>query len=121
MSVYAITDVKKTIRGIIVDQEVPGEDVLFSDDEIITALNMAKSGMFARKPSVFSISKSSSNILTLEEPSDYTTSTTNIDIAKWGLEPLCYYTAAICLLQKSKDAYYREAADKLIQLYEGTL
>ena len=112
------------IRGIIVDRVVSGEVNFFTDDELITSINLAKAGLFNRRPDAFNITTSTDGgetILVVDEPSDLGTASSTLVIKTWALEPLCYYAASIGLFLKSKDSFYREASEKLLEFYERVL
>ncbi len=119
MATISMADFRSIVRGIIVDREYSGETPFFSDDEITTAVNLAKASMYGRKPESFLVSLSNNNI-SLSEPTDYT-STSTLSLASWAKEPLAYLTGSILLIQKSKDSFYREASDKLLEFYERSL
>ena len=79
---------------------------------------------FNRGPDAFNITTSTDGgetILVVDEPSDLGTASSTLVIKTWALEPLCYYVASIGLLQKSKDSFYREASEKLLEFYERVL
>ena len=119
MASISMTNFRAIVRGIVVDREYSGETPFFSDDEITTAINLAKSSMYARKPESFLVG-SDSNGISVAEPSDYFTGSM-ITLASWAKEPLAYLSASILLIQKSKDSFYREASDKLLEFYERSL
>ena len=80
--------------------------------------------LFNRRPDAFNITTSTDGgetILVVDEPSDLGTASSTLVIKTWALEPLCYYAASIGLLQKSKDSFYREASEKLLEFYERVL
>ena len=121
LSIKSGTALITIVRGIIVDRVVSGEVNFFTDSEILSALNLAKSGLYNRRPDAFQITYSSGGELGTTEPSDFGVASDTLTIKNWAIEPLCYYTASIGLVQKSKDSFYREAAEKLLEFYERAL
>lgn len=120
MKTITIANTITILRGIIVDKEETGVDAFFSDAELLTAINVAKHALFGDRPGAFGLSLSGTDLTYVSEPTDYTSSD-SISIESWAFEPLTYYAAAFTLIQKSKDSFYREASEKLMELYRGAL
>jgi len=49
------------------------------------------------------------------------TSEDEIEMAGWAEVPLCYLASSLLMTQKSKDSYYRKAADQNLQKYLGSI
>jgi hypothetical protein len=118
---HTIANIITMVRGIIIDRVVSGETNFFTDDEILRAINLSKNAMFGRRPEAFLVTyQSSDNSISTSLPNDYTSSD-SITVAAWAVEPLTYYAASMTLLQKSKDSFYREASEKLLEFYERSI
>lgn len=104
------------IRGFTVDQVVSGRTNLFTDANILDAINYAKHELFGLRPDVFIL-----NMFTTAEPADLSTSSSTLNIANWAVTPLCYKASAILLSQKSKDEFYRKAADEMLAKFNGSV
>ena len=104
------------IRGFVVDQVVTGRTNLFTDALIIDAINYAKHEFFGLRPDVFI-----TNMSSVSEPADLSTASDTLTIESWGVTPLCYKAASILLSQKSKDEFYRKAADEMLAKFNGSI
>ena len=110
------TKLIEIIRGFTVDQVVTGRTNLFTDANIIDSINFAKHDLFALRPDAFS-----SSAVTITEPSDISAATDTITLNSWGVTPLCYKAASLLLSQKSKDEFYRKAADEMLKKFNGSI
>jgi len=116
MASISFDKIEQIVRNIISDRVVAGETPLFSESEVVDALNIAKSSIYGRKPEAFLVESTDTGI-NLSEPSDYTASST-LSLASWAVEPLTFMVAYLLLSQKSKDNFHREAATQLREFYE---
>jgi len=115
MNVVA-SDLIKLIRGFTVDQVVSGRTNLFTDDTILESINFAKHEFFGLRPDVFI-----TNVSNVSEPDDLTTTTDTLTMESWAITPLCYKASSILLSQKSKDEFYRRAADEMLKKFNGSI
>lgn len=114
MAVLAST-VIGIVRGLAVDKVEAGYDNLWTDAEVIEAVNQAKHDLFGRRPDAFS-----TLVALIEEPDDIDDEAT-LEIATWAEMPLCYLASSILMAQRSKDAYYRKASDQNLEKYLGSI
>ncbi len=131
MADILIEDIIDIVRGVIVDETGSGITTMFSNDDIGTAINLAKSTLFRDKPLAFTFSTStdSSNHNNIDLPSLSEPSNINIPLSgaptiameQWAKMALVYKTSAILVAQKSKDSYYRDIADDLERKYRENL
>ena len=107
------TGITSTVRGLVIDIEEAGVEGLFSDAEILSAINSTKNDFFGIRPEAFSVST-----IATAPPADVETGG-SLDIQPWALQQFCYGVATFLLFQRGKDAYFRKAADTLRKIYLG--
>jgi hypothetical protein len=107
-----ISRIRAAVRGLVIDQTESGITAMFTDAEILEAINSAKDDFFGRRPEAFCLSS-----VATTAPADLTGDETAIDLQGWAIHQFCYGVASFLMAQRGKDSYYRKAADALFKKY----